>query len=86
MPFRVRGFVRSPNGYRRSGCLSGIGVFVVVSGHALREVATSVRVSCCRSALFEGLIGDGLLLSCSTICRHQRRVDDAAVAPREICL
>ena len=58
----------------------------VVSGYALREVATSVRVSCCRRALFEELLGDGLVLSCSSLCRHQRRVDDAAVAPREICL
>ena len=34
----------------------------VVSGYALREVATSVRVSCCRRALFEELLGDGLVL------------------------
>ena len=34
----------SPNRYRRSGCLSGAGVRAVVSGYALREVATSVRV------------------------------------------
>ena len=34
----------------------------VVSGYALREVATSVRVSCCRRALFGELLGDGLLL------------------------
>ena len=38
-----------------SGC-------AVVSGYALREVATSVRVSCCRRALFEELLGDGLVL------------------------
>ena len=57
---------------------------VVVSGYALREVATSVRVSCCRRALFEGLIGDGFVLPCSSICRHQRRVNDAPVAPREM--
>ena len=36
-------------------------------------------MSCCRRALFEGLIGDGLLLSCSSICRHQRWVDNATV-------
>ena len=36
--------LRSPNGYRRSGCLSEVGVCAVVSGYALREVATSVQV------------------------------------------
>ena len=58
----------------------------VVSGYALREVATSVRVSCCRRVLFEGLIGDGLVLSCSSLFSHQRWVDDAAIAPRDIRL
>ena len=43
--------------FQESGC-------AVISGYALREVATSVLVSCCLRALFEGLIGDGLLLSC----------------------
>ena len=58
----------------------------VVSGYALREVATSVRVSCCRRALFEGLIGDGFVLPCSSICRHQRRVNNAAVRHvRSVC-
>ena len=36
--------LRSPDRYRRSGCLSEVGVCAVVSGYALREVATSVQV------------------------------------------
>ena len=44
MPFRVGESLRSPGRSQRSGCLPGVGVCAVVSGYALREVATSVQV------------------------------------------
>ena len=59
-PFRICESLMSPNRYRRSGCLSGVGVcrdFWICTAWSGDERAS---LSCCRRVLFEGLIGDGV--------------------------